>query len=67
MMKIAVLVCLVMSASSFAVESKSEKNALGFTKEQHMAAEAACKTMKADMRGKELKDCIKAKLNIKDQ
>lgn len=67
MMKLAVLVCLVMSASSFAAESKSQKNELGFTKEQHMAAEAACKAMKADIRGRELKDCIKEKLNIKDQ
>lgn len=66
-MKLAVLVCLVVSASSFAAEPKSPKNELGFTKEEHMAAESACKMINADMRGKELKECIKDKLNIKDQ
>lgn len=67
MMKVTVLVCLVMSVSSFAAESKSDKHALGFTKEQHMAAVAACKAINADMQGKVLKECIKEKLNIKAQ
>lgn len=68
MTKLAVLVCLVMSVSIFAAESKkSENHALGFTKEQHMAAQAACKMINADMQGRELKECIKNKLNIKAQ
>ena len=64
-MKMAVLVFMIMSVSAFASDSSSKKNDLGFTKEEHMAAEAACKAMKADIRGRELKDCIKAKLGIK--
>jgi hypothetical protein len=67
MMKMAVLVCLVISGATFAAESKSKVNDLGFTKEQHMAAEAACKSINADMRGRELKDCIKQKLGIVSQ
>lgn len=67
MMRFAVLICLIMSVSSFAAESKSQKHELGFTKEEHMAAEAACKAMNLDIRGKELKECIKEKLNIKAQ
>lgn len=63
MMKLTVLVCLAISSSVYAAESK--KNSLGFTKEEHMAAEAACKAIKADMHGSELKECIKAKLGIK--
>lgn len=62
MMKVAVLVCLVMSTSSFAAEAK--KNAQGITKEEHMAAEAACKSAHPDIRGKELKECIKDKLGL---
>lgn len=67
MMKMAVLVCLVISGSVFASESKSKVNDLGFTKEQHMAAEAACKAINADMRGRELKECIKVKLGLVSQ
>lgn len=67
MMKMAVLVCLVISGSSFAAESKSKVYDLGFTKEQHMAADAACKAIKADMHGRELKECIKQKLGLISQ
>ncbi len=34
----------------------------GVTKEQHMAAEANCKSLQSTMEGKELKNCIKQKL-----
>lgn len=68
-MKMAVLVCLVISGSVFAAESKSKSkvNDLGFTKEQHMAAEASCKAINAEMRGRELKECIKQKLGLVSQ
>lgn len=36
----------------------------GFTKEQHMAAEASCRLINKRMTGPELKDCIKKKLGI---
>lgn len=65
MLKVAVLVSLVISGSVFAAESK--KNDLGFTKEQHMAALAACKAINADMQGRELKECIKQKLGLSAQ
>ena len=34
----------------------------GFSKEQHMAAEASCREIKRNMMGVELKECIKQKL-----
>lgn len=67
MMKLAILVCLVISGSNYAAESKSKVNDLGFTKEQHMAAEAACKAIDSEMRGRELKACIKQKLGLASQ
>jgi hypothetical protein len=36
----------------------------GVTKEQHMAAEAACREIKSSMNGKELKVCVKEKLGL---
>ena len=65
MRKMTVLACVIMSLSAFASDPGSKKNDLGFTKEEHMAAEAACKATKVGIRGKELKDCIKTKLGIK--
>lgn len=66
-MKLVVLVCLAVSVSSFAEDSKIKVNGVVITKEQHMAADAACRATKADIRGAELKACIKQKLGIKDQ
>jgi hypothetical protein len=51
------------AAQPAAVKEKKIILKSGFTKDQHMAAETACKLIKANMMGRELKTCIKAKLN----